>query len=206
MTKMENAAYDRDAAAKREREVLAAYRGGDENALTELVEISRKPLYAFILRMVEMHDEANDIFQEVWFRAIRNIGRYKEKSFMNWLFRIAHNVIIDRARRRQTAAVAEPRPNEEDAGTRAIEAMADPAPAPDRLVIGKETGELIGAAVAALPAEQREVFLLRMDADISFKEIAAMQGVSINTALARMQYALEKIRAALTLREGETTP
>lgn len=204
MNKMANVSYDRDAAAKRERELLAAYRAGDENAMAELVEMYRKPLYAFILRMIANHDEANDIFQDVWFRAIRHIARYKEKSFMSWLFRIAHNVIIDRARRRQTASMAEPHPDENDVRSSAIEALADPAPTPDRLVAGKETGELIATAVASLPPEQREVFLLRMEADVPFKEIAAMQGVSINTALARMQYALEKVRAALSPREGGT--
>jgi RNA polymerase sigma-70 factor (ECF subfamily) len=189
--------HAREDAARQERAWLEAYRAGDIDALGQLVELYRKPLYAFILRMTGSRHEADDIFQDVWFRAIRHMKLYRQKSFISWLFRIAHNVIVDRARRRQVQNVAEIPSHEAEKEERPIESLADPQPGPDQIAIGRETADRIAAAVAVLPPEQREVFWLRMEGDMPFKEIAALQNVSINTALARMQYALEKVCAAL---------
>lgn len=195
----------REATAQKERALLQAYRRGEIRALGDLVELYRKPLYAFIVRMTGSQHEADDIFQDVWFRAIRHMNTYRQKSFASWLFRIAHNVIVDRARHRKVEGVVEPVTDGDTPQENWIEHFADPGPGPDQIAIGRETATRIAAAVAALPPEQREVFLLRMEADVPFKEIAAIQNVSINTALARMQYALEKVRAALS-RELEVVP
>ncbi len=191
--------------ADTEAALLAAYRDGDVNALGELVRMYRKPLYAFIFRMLGSPTEADDIFQEVWFRAIRGMNAYKHKSFVSWLFRIAHNLVVDRARQSQARRLAAPCAHAQtDPPGDWAETFPDPQPGPDRIAMGRELAARIQAALADLPAEQREVFLLRMEAGVPFREIARIQGTSINTALSRMQYALDKVRQ--TLRDEKEIP
>lgn len=168
---------------------VAEYRRGNVDALGRLVEHTRRPLFGFILRMMEGHTDAEEIFQEVWIRAIRHIDQFHDRSFLSWLFRIAHNLVIDRARRAKPMVDID----SEAVGNR----VADRAPSPDGLTAGKDMGKRIADAVSKLPVEQREVFLMRTEGDIPFKEIAKIQGTSINTALGRMQYALNRLRAEL---------
>ena len=192
---MERATDEQPDAEKPERQWLAAYRKGDTEALGRLVEHYRRPLYAFILRMMEGHADAEEIFQEVWFRVVKNLGSYREDRFLSWLFRIAHNLVIDRARRQRPTV--DPHPMSDD-GEDPIQAqLADRRVGPETETAGRELGSQIRKLVAALPAEQRQVFLLRMEADVPFKEIARIQRTSINTALARMHYAVQKLRVEL---------
>lgn len=179
---------------KPEQTWLAEYRRGDVEALGKLVEYYRKPLYGFLLGMARGPMEAEELFQEVWFRALRHLDRYRPKSFLSWLFRIAHNLVIDRARQRhEVASLEETAENQLPRGER----LAALGPDPATEAAERDLAARIEKAVARLPAEQREVFLLRTRAELKFREIARLQGVSINTALARMQYALAKLRSAL---------
>lgn len=175
-------------------ELLIQYRNGDTRALEQMVERYRRPLFGFILNMIAEQDDANDFFQEVWFRAIRHLDRYQDDKFLSWLFRIAHNLVVDRYRASKPMVSLE---KENDGGTALQDRLADPAPAPATQVGHRDVERLIAAAVETLPPEQKAVFLMRTGAELSFKEIAAIQGVSINTALARMQYALAKLRILL---------
>lgn len=174
---------------------LGEYRQGHVEALGKLVEHYRRPLYAFLYKMLEGRPgDADEIFQEVWFRVIKNVDRYEDQSFLSWMFRIAHNLIIDRVRRqRPTIGMDEGR----EEGLALEERLPSPRLTPDGEAAGRDVGRRIAAAVARLPREQREVFLLRTEADIPFKEIAKMQKTSINTALARMHYAVLKLRDEL---------
>jgi RNA polymerase sigma-70 factor, ECF subfamily len=176
-------------------EFLASYRSGDVEALGKLVEKYKRPLFGFILRFSEGHEDADEVFQEVWVRAIKNMNRYRQKSLLSWLFRIAHNLMIDRIRRRKPGFSLDTAANED--GIPLSEKLASALLGPDGEVGGRELGLRIEAAAAQLPLEQREVFWLRMQADLSFKEIAKIQKCSINTALARMQYAVSKLRKEL---------
>ena len=176
---------------------LVEYRHGRVDAMGELVEHYRRPLFGFILRMTEGRQDAEEIFQEVWFRVIRNLNSYQNKKFLSWLFRIAHNLIIDRARKFKPIVEL---PSGEQGSESEIETRIPASGlSPALQVEGRDLGRRISMAVSRLPQEQKEVFLMRMEGNLPFKEIAKIQGTSINTALARMQYALAKLREELKI-------
>ncbi len=177
-----------------EQACLERYRRGDRNALEALVEQYRRPLYGFILRMMEGRGDADDIFQETWARAIRNLPRFRTGNLLSWLFRIAHNLVIDEFRRKSRHGESTPSGNE---GEPAIEHVPDPSRGPDKILAAKEIGETIRGLVAQLPREQREVFLMRTEGGLSFRDIARIQEVPLNTALGRMHYAVLRLRSAL---------
>lgn len=173
---------------------LRRYRAGDVGAIGEMVEHYRRPLFGYILRMTESQDDAEDIFQEVWIRALRHVDQYKEKRLLSWLFRIAHNLIIDRARKKKPDISLNASFDDQ---TSLEERVPGPLPSPADQAGDKDTGQRITIAVNQLPLEQRSVFLMRMHGNLSFKEIARLQGISVNTALGRMHYAIEKLRKRL---------
>lgn len=175
--------------------LLSAYRKGDAEALGVLVEKYKGPLFGFIYKFSEGREDADEVFQEVWVRAIKNMNRYRQKNLLSWLFRIAHNLMIDRIRRRKPILSLET-PVHED-GTALSEHLAGAGLSPAEETGGHALGLRINKAAAGLPSEQREVFWLRMQAGLSFKEIAKVQKCSVNTALARMQYAVSKLRKEL---------
>jgi RNA polymerase sigma-70 factor (ECF subfamily) len=180
--------------ASTDKQLLARYRKGQVDAMEELVEKYRRPLFGYIINMTEGRGQAEDVFQQVWLKAITAIGTYRHRNFLGWLIRIARNAIIDNARRRRPEVSLDA---ERGNGISLIQTV----PAKDQGPLqGLEMNDLqqrITDAVGLLPAQQKETFLMRVQADLPFKEIARIQGVSINTALARMQYALEKLRTLL---------
>jgi RNA polymerase sigma-70 factor (ECF subfamily) len=169
-------------------ELLVAYRAGKKDALGELITRYERPLYAFILRMASPSD-ADDVYQETWVRAIRALGTFDDRKPLSWLFRIARNLVVDRSRRSRRWV-----PLESESGE---DRWPSGKPSPAEQAAGTDLGVRIRQAVDELPRDQREVFLMRTEGDLSFKEIARLQQVSINTALARMQYALDKLRTKL---------
>lgn len=174
---------------------LAEYRRGDVEALGQLVEHYRRPLFGFILKMTEGKGDAEEVFQEVWFRAIRGLDGYHRGKFLSWLFKIAHNLIIDLARKQKPAASLQER-HDEDAPA-LEERIAAPGFGPAEQTDDRDLGRRVAEAISRLPDEQKEVFLMRSHGELPFKEIAKIQGTSINTALARMQYALAKLKTEL---------
>jgi len=177
-----------------DNELVEAYRSGSVNALEQLVEKHRRMLYGYIVNMTGSQSDADDIFQEVWFRVIRKIGSYRHGNFGGWLVRIAHNIVVDGARK-QKPNVSIDREDEEGHSVAMTLVANDFEPA--HHMEASAIGTRIACAVKELPKEQREVFLLRVQADLPFKEIARIQKTSINTVLARMQYALGKLRPVL---------
>lgn len=178
-------------------DLLQQYRQGRTDALDELVDRTRVPLYRYILSQVRDPHVAEDVFQDVWLRAIKGFHRYDRDRLLAWLFRIAQNRIIDLHRKRKPdVSLQQPLRRGEETG-----ALEDVVPGKarggDRAASNRELAERILQAVDDLPPEQREVYLFRTEADLPFKEIAQIQQVSINTALARMQYALKKLREDL---------
>ncbi|MBN2704747.1 MAG: sigma-70 family RNA polymerase sigma factor [Pontiellaceae bacterium] len=181
---------------KTDIECINAYLKGDANALEPLVEKYKRPLYSFILKMTEGREDTEEIFQETWFRALKNIHKFKHNNFLNWLFRIAHNLVIDRARRNSKSISMQSSFSGEEDNT-LEDHLAAPGISPSEEAGGNSLGSKIDDAVQTLSPEQKEVFLLRMYGNVSFKEIAKIQKCSINTCLARMQYALGKLRSIL---------
>jgi len=174
---------------------LEAYFAGDAEALAPLVEKTKRPLFSFLTRFAANPAEADEWFQETWVRAIQHMNRKRPEKLLSWLFRIAHNLIIDQSRRRKPdCSLDAPLSSGDDTRHTRI---PDGLLPPDLAAGGRDLGRRIEAVAATLPLEQREVFWLRMQAGLPFKEIARIQDCSINTALARMQYALEKLRTTL---------
>jgi RNA polymerase sigma-70 factor, ECF subfamily len=176
-------------------QLLAAYRHGDTEALGQLVEKYQRPLFAFLARFAAHPGQADEWFQETWVRAIQHMNIFRQQNLLGWLFRIAHNLIIDQSRRKKPACSLDaPLP---ESGEPLGDTIPSATLSPALEAAGRDLGRQIEAAAATLPVEQREVFWLRMASGLPFKDIARIQRTSINTALARMQYALEKLRTAL---------
>jgi RNA polymerase sigma-70 factor (ECF subfamily) len=182
---------------KTDIDCIKAYLDGDANALEPLVEKYKRPLYSFILKMTEGREDADEIFQEVWFRALKNVHKFQNKNFLNWLFRIAHNLIIDRSRRSKKQVSMQTAVGGDDGNDTLEDHLAAPGITPAEEAGGTALGQQIDEAVSELSPEQKEVFMLRMYGNTSFKEIAKIQKCSINTCLARMQYSLTKLRSIL---------
>jgi RNA polymerase sigma-70 factor (ECF subfamily) len=179
-------------------QLLQQYRNGDIQALGRIVDQTRVPLYRFIYGLVRNPHVAEDVFQDTWIRAIKGLHRYQSDRLLSWLFRIARNRVIDLSRKKKPDYSLQQPLASGEASSATLETFIqnkDRGPAQD--VHNRELALRIRDAVDSLPDEQREVYLMRTEADLPFKVIAVTQNVSINTALARMQYALRSLRQLL---------
>lgn len=186
-----------------DRELLDRYRLGDVDAFARVVDRHRRMLFGYLVNMTGNPTEAEDVFQEVWLKVMHKLDAYEDGNFGGWLVRLAHNLVIDRARRRKPEVSLD---QEDESGRGLAHRLTAPDRPPSGVLADRDLGGRIAEAVATLPAEQREVFVLRVQAEMPFKEIARVQGVSINTALARMQYALAKLRPLLQAEYGALQP
>ncbi len=172
--------------------LIRSYLDGAAGAFDVLYDRYRLPLYAYLNRLLPgASAQVDDVFQQTWIRAIDRLGAYRhEEKFSAWLMRIAHNFAIDHFR-------AEKRRGESSMDDGLEATLPDsPTDSPWRTLDSQELGEAIEQAVAELPPDLREVFLLRRE-DVPFREIARIQNCSINTCLGRMQYALKQLRKTL---------
>lgn len=175
-----------------DQELIARYMDGDEAAFEVILHRYKARIYTSIYLFVKDRALAEDIFQEVFIKIIDTLrkGRYNhEGKFVQWALRIAYNLCVDYHRRNKRRAHVG-KTEEFDI----LEILRTNDDGPDGEIIRSETHRRIRQLVDALPPEQREVVILRHYADMSFKEIAALTRVSINTALGRMRYALINIR------------
>ena len=175
-------------------ELLAAFRKGPAEALDALIGRYQGQLHGYLRAMTGSAADADDLFQETWMRVVRNPGSFRGGAFNAWLWRIARNLLIDRLRRRKPVVSLDDTTAE---GTAYSELTPGPGPEPGAEAADAELGQLIAAAVGRLPPDQRDVFLLRMQAGLSFAEIAKLRRVPINTALGRMHYAIQRLRQEL---------
>ena len=182
-----------------DQELIARYVNGDEHAFETLLKRYKSKIYTSIYLFVKDQALAEDIFQEVFIKIIDTLRRGKynhEGKFVQWAMRISYNMCVDYHRRNKRRSHLSPT---EDFDIFDVLRVGDDAA--DTLLMRSETHNRIRRLVDALPEEQREVVILRHYADMSFKEIAALTRVSINTALGRMRYALINIRKMMAERE-----
>ncbi len=180
---------------KSDQQLLEQYKDGDINAMELLVEKYKRPLFAYLFKMTGNNRYSDEIFQETWLRVIKNIGKFEQQNFYGWLVRIAHNLLLDKIKKKKADYSLDA--DIGDGETPWVETIPAPDAAKNYNLDDEYLAERINNAIIQLPTEQREVFLLRTYNDLSFKEIAEAQKISINTALARMKYALEKLRKIL---------
>jgi RNA polymerase sigma-70 factor (ECF subfamily) len=173
-----------------DKELIAAYLAGDARSFELLYERYRRPLFSYLNKMMPgQTTNVDDIFQKAWMKAIRNLNRYQDKqTFFSWIVRIAHNTAIDSFRRESRRPTVG-----EDVQEMEIDSETD---APWQAMSDEELHRAVNEAVAELPPEQREVFILRREG-VSFKEIAELQDCSVNTALGRMHYATNRLKQLL---------
>jgi RNA polymerase sigma-70 factor, ECF subfamily len=186
-----------------DEQLMLAFKLGDARAFGTLVTRHRQPVFNFILRFVGHRQRAEDLLQETWLKVVRSSGEWEPKArFTTWVYTIARNLCVDSARKesyRATESLDAPSATEDgEAGRSRGELVADETVAsPDRGAHNARLQPLLERAIASLPSEQREVFLLREYHGIGFKEIAAVTGVNENTVKSRMRYALEGLRRKL---------
>ncbi len=186
---------------RKDETLMLAYRQGDAQAFNVLLARHQRPVFNFLIRQVNNKTLAEDLLQEVFLRVIRGAGTYKKQAkFTTWLYTIARNLCIDNARRakhRKAASLDQPMGKMNEGGRTMGETIADKAPGVERQAASRRLQDRIQQAVGRLSDEQREVFLMREQLNMPFKEIAEVIGCPENTVKSRMRYALEHLRKQL---------
>ncbi len=182
-----------------DHQLIASYLEGNERAFKELLDRYQQKIYTSIYLFVKDDSLAQDIFQEVFIKIINTLrsGKYNhEGKFGQWALRISYNLCVDYFRRGKRRPTIHPNENFD-----IFDVLHSNEPNAEQLIMRSQTHDRIRHLVDMLPPEQREVVILRHYADMSFKEIAALTRVSINTALGRMRYALINIRKMIEEKE-----
>jgi len=171
------------------------YVAGDENALASLIKRHQSKIYGFIYSKVGDRDVSEDIFQDTFIKVIKTLksNSYNEEGkFLPWVMRIAHNLIVDYFRKNKKMPMF--RETEEFS---IFSIMTDNNPNIEAQMITHQVENDLQKLIDELPNDQKEVLVMRIYQDLSFKEISELTGVSINTALGRMRYALMNLRKVI---------
>jgi RNA polymerase sigma-70 factor (ECF subfamily) len=180
-----------------DEKLMRRFQAGDARAFETLVRRHRSALWNFLLRHVGDRARAEDLLQDTLLRAVKASGEWVDRAKVTtWLFTIARNLATDEVRR-AVHRRAEPLDGRGGDAPAPIDRVAADDPPPDAAAEGALLRPRLEAALAALPAEQREVFLLREQGGLGFREIAEVTGVPENTVKSRMRYALEGLRRTL---------
>ncbi len=188
-----------EVSAMNDKQLIAAYLDGNDYAFEILLNRHRDKIYTSIYLFVKDRSQADDIFQEVFIKIVDTLRRGKynhEGKFVQWAMRISYNLCVDHFRRNKRRPIVHAK---EDFDIFDV-LKSDNLNAEDQ-VIQRQTYAKVRQLIDGLPPEQREVVILRHYADMSFKEIAGLTRVSINTALGRMRYALINIRKMVAEQE-----
>ncbi|MBE15758.1 MAG: sigma-70 family RNA polymerase sigma factor [Dokdonia sp.] len=171
------------------------YIQGDENSLAVLIARHKQRIYSFIYSKVYDRDVAEDVFQDTFIKVINTLkrGRYNEEGkFLPWVMRIAHNLVIDHFRRNNRM------PKFDNDGEFSIfSVLSDSSLNAEKQMCKDQVESDVRRLIEELPADQKEVLHMRVYQEMSFKEISERTGVSINTALGRMRYALINLRKVI---------
>lgn len=182
-----------------DQELIGRYVAGNQASLEKLIHRHKNRVFAYILMIVKDKELAEDLFQDTFIKVINTIrsGSYKEEGkFIQWVMRIAHNLIIDYFRKSKRIPIIE---NKDDYDI--FEKVRIPVESVEERLITEQIHLDVKKLIEYLPHEQKEVLIMRHYGDMSFKDIAEVTNVSINTALGRMRYALINLRKLVSENE-----
>ncbi|MCI0922392.1 RNA polymerase sigma factor [Sphingobacterium rhinopitheci] len=177
---------------KTDQEIIHLYIQGDENGLKELVDRYKRKVYTSIYVRVKDSYLAEDLFQDTFIKVINTIksGRYNEEGkFLPWVMRVAYNVVIDHFRKQKRAPTIV-----NSDGYDIFEVLVFSDDNAENVMVKNQIDKDLKRIIQLLPDDQKEVLIMRHFCGMSFKEIAEITDVSINTALGRMRYALANLR------------
>ena len=205
MSNLQRQDNERDAEEARVNELVRQAQEGDMEAFDELVRTYQSPIFNLAYRMVNQHEDANDLTQEIFVKAYRAIGKFRGGSkFSTWLYALALNTCRSRRQRLNRIGFFESvslddRGDPEDGPVNRD--LADTGDVPHRAAEKKETGEIVGRAIASLPDEFRGIIIMRDMQGLSYEEIAEATGCTVGTVKSRLWRARTKVRDIL-LKEG----
>jgi RNA polymerase sigma-70 factor (ECF subfamily) len=179
--------------ALNDNELVQRFIEGDQNSLEILIHRHKSRVYSYILLIVKNQDLAEDVFQETFIKVIRSLkrGKYVENGkFVSWVLRIAHNLIIDHFRKEKLQGTVSNDSMEVDI----FNSQKFSEDTIEDQIVGNQILSEVKELIKELPDDQQQVIYMRHYMGLSFKEIAEQTGVSINTALGRMRYALINLR------------
>jgi len=181
-----------------DEQLITAYQEGDMTAFEQLYERHKNALYRYFYRQINNAAIADELHQDVWMRIIKTSAVFNQQSlFTTWLFKIAHNRLIDFYRSNKSKvndmeiSASENTPNNNAIDTPTSNEQ------PDKSLHTQQIAQAVLAAVQELPAEQRETFLLYEQSGLSLKEIAKITQVSFESSKSRLRYAVKKLRSQL---------
>lgn len=189
-----------------DNELVQLYINGNENALAALLSRHKRRVFSCIMMVVRDKQLAEDIFQDTFFKVIQTLkkGQYNEEGkFLPWVIRIARNLIIDHFRRAKKMPPVPVYVNEDGEEISVFNTLACSEKDIESHDTSLKFKKAIRGLINDLPTDQREVVLMRMYYDMSFKEISEFTNVSINTALGRMRYALFNLKKMIVERKVE---
>jgi RNA polymerase sigma factor (sigma-70 family) len=182
-----------------DQDLVNLYVSGQESALEELVGRHKSKIYTSIYLLVKDSYLAEDIFQDTFIKVINTLkaGKYNEEGkFLPWVLRIAHNLVIDHFRKEKRTPIVT-----NTDGFDIFEVLGFVEESIEDKMLREQGHNELRRLIQLLPEEQKEVLIMRHYGDLSFKEIADLTNVSINTALGRMRYALNNLRKMMNQKE-----
>ena len=169
-----------------DEKLMQRYAKGDAKAFDQLYARHRAPLYRYFIRGVNNPATANDLYQGAWEKIIKARGKYRPAApFKMWMYRIAHNHLVDHYRRTRPEDSVEP------------DTLSDTQADPSQGVIDSEQSELLRTGISALPMEQRNTLLLQLETGLKIEEIARVTGVGRETVKSRLRYAVNYLKRSL---------
>ena len=187
-----------------DEDLMLAYAAGDVSAFTRLYDRHERPVHRFFLRQSIAAQQADDLLQETWMAVVRNARAYApDAKFTTWLYTIARSKLVDhwRATQRHMTLYLDAANDPDDVDGHGAPTWLDRIAAaesaePEVQAMSREYAQAFIAAVEALPAPQREAFLLHVEGDVSIEALAAITSVGVETAKSRLRYAMKRLRTA----------
>ncbi|MBX7147586.1 sigma-70 family RNA polymerase sigma factor [bacterium] len=181
--------------------IFEQYKQGDTRAIEVIIDRYKKPIYSFLLCKCRNRAEADDVFQDVFYKIIDNPHGFRSAiSFKAWLFTLARNTYVDHLRKKIRKSNHVPIDEPKNEGPALNETLPDDGPTLEEWVGGQKISEVVDSLMGTLPEEQKESFYLRIRMEMQYEEIAQMMDCSVNTVKSRVRYALETIKDLLVKR------